>query len=112
MLKLTIQGLGPVPSFKNTKQIVWNKRTRRPMIITDPKKKRWMDAACHSFESQLRILFPITEGETHGEWLKRLQTACVLPQDDCWEQMLPGEQGVELVPKGQEGCIVALERIK
>lgn len=112
MLKLEIKGLGPVPSFKNSKQIVTNRRTGKPFIMSNPKKKKWMDAAIHSLECQLRILFPTIEGETHGAWQKRLLTALLLPLDDCWEQMLPGNQEVVLVPKGQEGCLITMERIR
>lgn len=71
-----------------------------------------MDSAIHSLGCQLRILFPTEEGETLGEWQKRLLIASCLPQDDCWEQMLPGNQNVILVPKGEEGCEIILERIK
>lgn len=112
LLKLEIKNLGAVPSFKNSKQIAFNRKTRRPFICTDKKKKQWMESAIHSLECQLRILFPTAEGETLGEWQKRLQTASFMPLDDCWEQMLPGNQDVVLVPKGSEGCEIVLERIK
>lgn len=107
-LILEVSGVGSVPSFKNTKKIVRNRRTGVPLIITDPKKKAWMDLAINQFESQLRIAYPIRDGETVGEWRKRLQTALWQLLDDSHREMLPGDQNVEYVEKGGEGATIRI----
>lgn len=53
LLRLEVKGIGAVPSFKNSKQIVRNRRTKVPLLITDPKKKKWMERAIQSLRSQL-----------------------------------------------------------
>jgi hypothetical protein len=110
-IALVIQGIGHVPSFKNTKGIYRNKRTGKPFIATDPKKKAWMQSAIHNLESQLHGLFPIGANETHGEWRKRLQTASPLPLDDSLAWMIPGQQSIRFVNKGEEGAIIYIEKI-
>jgi len=106
-LTLEIRGIGPVPSFKNTKKII-RKRDGKPGIITDPKKKRWMNDAVDQLESQLRGAFPMLAGETHGEWQKRLRTAWWQLLDDSLTHQLPGNQDVERVEKGNEGCEITI----
>jgi len=108
-LKLT--GLGAVPSFKNKKMLTRNRRTGKPMLITDPKKKRWMEAAIRSIELQLRGLYPTAAGAMRGECPKPLPTASCLPLDDSLGYMIPGEQSVKLVPKGEEGCIITITKL-
>src|SRR5690606_30714465 len=108
---LKIEGIGPVPSFKNGKQISLNKKTGKRFLRTDSKKKEWMEKAIDLLECQLRGYFPIIEGETHGEWQKRLQTVLLCLQDDCVQRMLPGEQNVEKVEKGKEGAIIKIEQL-
>ena len=107
-LVLKVYGLGHVPSFKNTKSIFRNKKTGRMFIATDPKKKEWMERAIKLFVSQLLGLFPIGEGETVGECQKQSQIASSLPLDDSLDWMIPGEQNVVRVPKGEEGAIITI----
>lgn len=107
-LILEVAGLGSVPSFKNTKKIVRNRRTGVPLIITDPKKNAWMDSAINQFESQLRIAYPIRDGETVGEWQKRLRIVLWQLLDDSHKEMLPGNQDVEYVEKGDEGATIRI----
>jgi len=108
-LTLQIRGIGNVPSFKNTKKII-RLPNGRPSLITDPKKKRWMNEAVDQLELQLRGAFPINEGETHGEWQKRLRTAWWQLLDDSLFHQLPGNQDVEHVAKGDEGCVITVTR--
>jgi hypothetical protein len=116
-ISLSVTGLGPVPSFKNSKMICGLKRINhnlwkgQPFLITNPKKKDFMEKAINQLEFQLRGLFPINEGETHGEWQKRLQTASWQLSDDSLHHMLPGPQNVRFVNKGQEGAEITIEPI-
>ncbi len=52
-LKLTIQGLGEIPGFKNSKSIFRNKEGK-PFIATNPEFKVWMERAIRLLEYQLR----------------------------------------------------------
>lgn len=115
-ITLTVTGIGNVPSFKNTKKIAritdtdpkGRKRTR-PILITDPKKKEWMEQAVSQLSSQLNGLFPTAAGETPGEWRKRLQTALWQLSDDSLFHMMPGRQSARQVKKGCEGCVITIE---
>ena len=80
-----------------------------PFIMTDPKKKQWMEKAINQLECQLHGLFPIRDGETDGEWRKRLQTVLWQLSDDSLKEMLPGEQNLKQVAKGEEGAIVRID---
>jgi single-stranded DNA-binding protein len=99
-IRIEIVGLGPVPSFKNSKLIT------RGRLITSPAKQQWMERCIRLIESQLSIAFPIAAGETPGAWRKRLRTAWCLPLDDSLAWMIPGSQSVEIVEPGKEGAII------
>lgn len=109
--KLEIKGLGHIVSFKNTKQIAFNRKTKRNFIMTNPRKKEQMEGIIRSFVSQLRGAFPIAERGTDGEWPKPSQIASFAPLDDSLDWTLPGEQHLERVQKGEEGAIIKVERI-
>lgn len=114
-IELTVTGLGHCPSFKNTKMICGLKQIKpglwkgKPFLITDSKKKKWMEAATNQLLSQLRGWCRIKEGETHGEWQKRLQTALWTLSDDSIRNMIPGQQRVKKVENGEEGCLIEIE---
>lgn len=111
---LLIQGMGHVGSFKNQKTPI-PYRTRSGKIayrpMTRPKYKKWMEAVITSFVSQLSGLYPTAEGETYGECRRRLLTASSLPLDDSLDWMIPGQQDVRFVNKGEEGAIIIIEKI-
>lgn len=129
-ITLRIQGLGPVPSFKNKKMLflALSKQTwiglqradyyqarktlaRCIMMITNPKKHEWMEQAIRSIVSQLRGLFQISEDATPGECPKLSLMYASLPLDDSLDWMIPGAQSVQRVAKGEEGCIITIEKI-
>jgi len=106
VLTLQIRGLSHVPSFKNTKMII----TRpKPRLITDPRKKQWMERAIRLIESQFAGAFPMRADETVGAWRKRLQIASCLPLDDSLGWMIPGPQSVVRVAPGEEGADIVIE---
>lgn len=105
LIVLRITGLENVPSFKNGKMLT------RGRLITHPKKKLWMERAIRLIESQLHGLFPTEEGAMRGECQKPLPTVSFPLFDDSMDYMIPGHQDVQRVPKGEEGCIITIERI-
>jgi hypothetical protein len=106
-IRIYIQGLGPVPSFKNKKRIVLNKATGKPFLATESKTKRWMKEAVKSIASQLRSTCQIKEGGTTPECLKRFAMQS-LPLDDNWQELEIGHVHTKLVPKGLEGAHISI----
>ena len=82
------------------------------MLITDPKKKKWMEAAIAQIMDQLRSVCDGTcqiDGDgTHGEWQKRLPIVLSTLSDDSIFNMIPGEQSVDVVEKGDEGVLIEI----
>lgn len=105
VLRLVIRGLGHVVSFKNSKMIA------RGRLITDPKKQEQMDRIIRSFESQLLSAFQTTEGAILTVPYRQFLTAS-LPADDDWKHLPEIHLSVALVPKGEEGAEITIERIK
>lgn len=106
---LRIQGVGHVPSFKNTKMIV---RIRgRPALITDPRKQKIMSAISDSFECQLCSLFLTDAGATSTARFLRSWTASRVPLDDCVQVITSIAAHFRRVPKGQEGAEITIERL-
>ena len=103
-LVLVVQGVGHVPAYKNRKRIF------RGRITTDPPVQRWMTQVTSSFISQLESLFQTKEGETStGHWLH--SSIAALPADDNWKCLPSMCVSVEIVPKGEEGAVITLEKI-
>lgn len=103
-----VVGIGAVPSFKNTKKIVRNRKTGASFLITDPKKKKWMDQCIALFVHQLSCASLTRGGATSTDALPRFLTAS-LPQDDCWQNVPELHVSVEKVEKGNEGCEILIE---
>ncbi len=104
---LTVRGLGHVPSFKNSKMILW----RQKRIMTKPEVQQWMEAVTESFASQLRSEFQ-TRGIAITTGLSALsQIASSLPLDDSRKWMPTHSVNTLLVSKGQEGADVLIERL-
>lgn len=109
-LQIVVQGIGNPPSFKNSKMIVQGRGHRRAMLITDPKKRRWMDKATESLKSQLLLACQTTEGATSTESLQRFLTASC-PQDDSWQFVPVLKVTMEKVPKGEEGASIIINSL-
>lgn len=99
-MKLKIQGIGEVPSMKNSKMIA------RGRLMTDPRKQHWMEAAQGLLQSQLNC-FILAKGlqTLTGEQLLA-SIASFVPLDDSrqwiaklnvsWRQVSKGEEGAEI----------------
>lgn len=106
-IKLVVQGISSVPSFKNSKMIA------RGRLITDPKKQAWMEKCIQSFVSQLRSEFQTRGIATTTGPIPLSKIALLLPLDDSrkWiprhcvssRQVSKGSEGAELVIEANEG---------
>lgn len=115
-LRLSIRGLGPVPSFKNGKCIGGLMRQPdgtwkgNPTLRTKPESKKWMDQAVNAIASMLSSESATRGFGTTPECLKRFAT-CLLPLDDGWQDLEIGSVKTILVEKGEEGCDIILEAV-
>lgn len=106
---LTVKGLGHCPSFKNSKLIVQGKGKSRPLLITKPEYRAWMDRCVDDFESQLRSLYQTTEAGMPMARSLRCWIACVMPLDDSVHHIQTIHlQAVKTVP-GEEGAVIEIE---
>ena len=112
---LTIQGT--VPSFKNRKRIggltrwgpdLWK---GTPTLITRPDVKRRMDQLTRDIASALNSESVTAGAGTTTGWSLRSWIVSSLPADDCWTEIEIGSVRTVLVPKGQEGATVTIERL-
>lgn len=108
-MKLSVQGLGHVPSFKNHKRIITNPK---PRLITKPAHHEWMDKAAASIESQLISLYQIAEAETPtGQSLQSwIQSSMPLDDDLVWIGVPCGNW--RRVKLGEEGCEITIEQCR
>jgi hypothetical protein len=106
-IELKVQGIGEVPSFKNSKMIVRIKG--RPSLITDPKKQKWMDACTLAIESQLASWLLTTVTGTVMGCLLQQQIASSLPLDDSLKWIGSHCVSWRKVSKGQEGVEITIE---
>ena len=104
-LVIVIRGIGHVPAFKN-KKIIAGKR-----LITAPKARKWMEQATASIVSQLNSLCQTRDDATSTEPWQQSATA-LLPQDDNWKVIPRIKVTARVVPKGDEGAIITLTRLK
>lgn len=109
-LRLVVSGLGHVPGFKNSKKIIRNPRTKALMIVSDSGLKKRMDAITQSFVSQLRSALATASAAT-PTGAPQPSLILSLPQDDNWEWVPELVVTSRLVPKGQEGAEIVIERL-
>lgn len=102
---IAIEGLGHVPSFKNSKLL------SRGRTITKPEYQEWMDRVVRSIGSQLRSEFQTRGIEiTMGPSALSL-IASLLPLDDSRQWIPEHSVTTQCVSPGQEGAVVKIERI-
>jgi hypothetical protein len=104
-ISLVVQGIGHVPSFKNSKMIA------RGRLITAPEKQEWMEKCIQSFESQLTSLCQMAATATQTEPSLPSWIASSVPADDSLKHIAEETVRPVLVPKGQEGAIIKIEPI-
>lgn len=104
-LTLTIQGIGHVPSMKNSKVKAPNG------IFTKPQYARWMRACRDSFALQLLCAFRIAENATPTGRSRQSWIASSLPLDDSVREIVEERIRVEFVEPGQEGAEIVIEAI-
>lgn len=109
-IHISIRGIGRPVSFKNRKRIWKDPRSGRPFLGTEPRIKQWMKAAKDVIESELSSMCRTRHGSTTPECLRRFAMSS-LPLDDNWQVLEIGSVHTELVPKGQEGVMIVIERI-
>ena len=110
-LNLVIQGLGHCPSFKNSKMICQPRGRSRAMLITDPKKRKWMDKATLLIESQLRSWLATTGTGTSTDAQARSKIVSSLPLDDSLRWIGSLSVTWRRVRKGEEGAEILVERM-
>lgn len=110
-LKLTIQGIGHVPSFKNSKVIGRRHLTGKPVLLTKPQYRKWMQACTDSFVLQLLSKYRTTASGMQTVLYRRLWTVSSVPQDDSVQWIPEISVKVEKVEPGQEGAEILIERI-
>lgn len=104
-LRLTIQGIGHVPSMKNSK-------VKAPSgIFTKPQYARWMQACKDSFALQLLCAYRTTENATPTGRSRQSWIASSLPLDDSVREIVDERVVVQIVEPGQEGAEILIERL-
>ncbi len=109
-IRISLTGLGHVPSFKNTKSIA-RRKNGSPMIITNPVRKEWMEEAIRIIESQLLSKFRTTFGGTGTVAQLRSWIASSMPLDDCRQWIPELHVSFVEVPKGEEGAEIVVTRL-
>jgi hypothetical protein len=108
-IELKIQGVGEIPSFKNSKMIARIKG--RPALITDPRKQNVMEAIIRSIESQLPSSLPTFVTVTGTELTLRSKIVSFMPLDDSLKWIPEHSVRIRRVAKGREGAEITIERL-
>jgi hypothetical protein len=111
-LSIPILGLGHIVSFKNTKSIAFNRRTKRPFIMTNPRKKKAMESYIRAIEHAISSAYRIATAGMETAPSLQSWTASSLPLDDSLD-WIPQSDGyrTERVRQGEEGIVVILEQL-
>ena len=107
---LTIQGLGHVPSFKNSKCIYRTKKGQ-PFIATNPKNKKFMELCTLAIELQLNSLSQTIGGEISTEQVQQSLIVWSKEFDDSRQWIPEIHVKMKKVSKGMEGAIIIIEKI-
>lgn len=99
---LRVRGQGHVPSFKNSKMLC------RGRLITDPKKREWMDAATASLVFQLYSASVTHAPETGTERCLRSLIASATQFDDSIQWIPEIHVRAVRCAKGDEGAEIAI----
>jgi hypothetical protein len=109
-VKVEIRGMH-IPSFKNHKRAIIDKKTSHARTLTDPKiakrVQRLEDAILSALYSESQII----GSETHSECWKRLRTLLSGLCDDSIREVPAGSWDVLYVQPGQEGVDITITRL-
>lgn len=103
LVLLMLQGIGHVPSFKNTKMLT------RGKLITSPQKQRWMRKAQVIIESQLLSAYPTAEKGTVTAEKLRSWIASSVPANDSCRYLTACSWRFTSAPKGREAALILIE---
>lgn len=106
-IKLQIQGLEHVPSFKNSKMLT------RGKLITKPERQKWMKQAIQQLQFQLRSLSATIDTETQMEPYRQFLTALLehsMGFDDSVQWVKEIRIRVQQCDKGKEGAEIEIYR--
>jgi len=102
-IRLSVNGLGHVPSMKNSK--MWTGRK----LITKPERQEWMKRCIRSFESQLLCAYRTSYAGTETVPSLRSWTAWSIPRDDSVHWIPELRVDVVFVEPGEEGAEIVIE---
>jgi hypothetical protein len=105
-IRLTIRGLGHVVSFKNNKVI------GKGRLFTKPSYREWMRKCTDSFALQFICAYRTTERGMPMARSLPSWTACVAPYNDSVRNIPEQHVYVEIVPNGEEGADILIERLE
>lgn len=105
-MKLVVKNMGHVPSFKNRKRAILDRKTGKLRTLTERKTARWMERCTNDFVSQLHSMLATVAAAMGTEHCPRSLIASLLPLDDgiAWIPEIhlhtvyvdPGDEGAEI----------------
>lgn len=110
-VELVIKGVNHVPSFKNCKRSVINRKTGKLGTMTEPKVKKRMNALEDAITSALFSWYRTEGNETRSECSKQLRILLCGLSDDSIREIPCGSWSTEYVKPGEEGLRITITRI-
>lgn len=108
---LTVRGVGEIPSFKNGKRAIFDKRLGQMRTLTKASIKKRMVDLEDAIECALYLECTTATAATDLECRKQLRIALCGLSDDSLKQIPTHEWTVDYVGKGQEGVRIEIEEI-
>lgn len=109
VLKLVVQGIGPVPTKKNSKEISHNHKTGKPFLRTRDDIQAWIEAAIIVLQSELNSAYR-TAVATGTAACPLCWIASSVPGNDSGKHIRKGAWELTDVPEGKEGAVISIER--
>lgn len=105
-----------IPSKKNCKtwltKLPNGKPLKRPLLITKPEYQEWTEKVIQNLESTLLSECQTGSDATPQVRSKLFAILSLLFADDSVNDLKAGSWTVEMVPPGQEGCLVTITRLR
>lgn len=109
-IKLVVQGLGEVPTFKNRK-LIGKTRRGKSVLYTKEEVKQRMELLTKAIESQLYSSLLIDETGTVMECIPPSKIVSSLPLDDCLTWIESHSVSLRRVKRGEEGFELTIEPV-